>query len=289
MLFALLVFGPMAWLPPLEGPEPAEPVARAESTSVEPMRVAIAPTVYSSVIPHHTRVAVRAVLGEAVQQIARNTLLLDVDAECRSSECVLRQARDAQAQLLVEMHLTLEQRDYAIEIVVIEARNGRPLARAEGMCRLCAQAELLAEVAAQVMSLQETLEPGAEPAESPTNAEPQQPPPQQQPRARTHNQPGLRSVGWTGVALGLAGVGVGATFLGLDGHEHGPTCGVEIRDINGACPNVYTTNVAGIVSVSLGGVALVTGVGLLIAGGTRRERGAMARVRPTLGGLRVEF
>ncbi|HVI01827.1 MAG TPA: hypothetical protein VM869_24095, partial [Enhygromyxa sp.] len=95
--------------------------------------------------------------------------------------------------------------------------------------------------------------------------------------------------GWVSFALGLAGVGAGAALLAIDGREHGATCGVADRDIHGACPNVYTTQVAGIVSVGAGGVALVTGTGLLIAGNSKRSRGAAARLTPALGGLRLQF
>jgi hypothetical protein len=280
LLNALLVFGSMAWLPPAGG--------TANSVS-QPTRVAIAPIAYSNVIPHHTRDAVRAVLGEAVQKIATNSLLLDVDAECRTRECVLRQARDAHAELLLELRLTLEQRDYAIEIVMLEASEGRPLAKVEGVCRLCAQAELLSEIAAQVMSLQESLE--AQPvARSEVQVEEAAGDDYLPARPRhVGPRPGLMTAGWVSFSLGIAGVGVGATLISLDGREHGPTCGVEVRDVQGGCPNVYTTNLAGLVSAGLGGAALVTGVGLLIAGGGRRDRGVRARISPALGGLRVQF
>jgi hypothetical protein len=280
MLNALLVFGSMAWLPPVGG--------SANSVS-QPTRVAIAPIAYSNVIPQHTRDAVRAVVGEAVQKISTNSLLLDVDAECRTRECVLRQAKDAHAEFLLELRLTLEQRDYAIEIVMLAASEGRPLARVEGVCRLCAQAELLSEIAAQVMTLQDSLEshavghPEAHVEEAAADDHVPARPPRVGPR------PGLMTGGWVSFSLGLAGVGVGATLISIDGREHGPTCGVEVRDVQGGCPNVYTTNLAGIVSAAVGGAALVTGAGLLIAGGSRRDRGVRARISPALGGLRVQF
>ncbi|MFO7563800.1 MAG: hypothetical protein R6X02_14235 [Enhygromyxa sp.] len=275
----------MAWQPPADPAFAEQSPARVAS---EPTRVAIAPTAYSSVIPQHTRDAVRAVLGEAVQKIANNPLLLDVDAECRARECVLRQARDAHAEYLLELRLTLEQRDYAIEIEVIAAADGRRLARVEGVCRLCAQAELLAEIATQVMTLQEALDSSATRGRE-HRAEDHAAPVAS---ARTRQEAGGRGLtigGWVSFTLGLAGVGAGAALLSIDGLEHGPTCGVEVRDIHGACPNVYTTGIAGAVSVGLGGAALVTGAGLLIAGGARRERGARARLSPAPGGLRLEF
>ena len=141
-------------------PPPSGPATLDEST-----RVAIAPIDYSDVIPHHTRAAVRAPVGDTLREIARDSLLLDVDAECRPRECALRQARDAEAEFLLDMRVTLADRDYAIAIVVLAADDGRELARADGLCRLCAQAELLAEIATQLATLEATL--GPEPVEPP--------------------------------------------------------------------------------------------------------------------------
>ena len=139
------LLGPTNWLPASVAPA-AKP------------GIAIAPIVYSTTIPAHTRDAVHATVIEAVQDLARNALLLDVDAECRTRECALRQARDAQAEFLLELVITVDQRDFAIEIVVLAVADGRQLTEASGQCRLCAQAELLSAIAAQLASLELAIE-----------------------------------------------------------------------------------------------------------------------------------
>lgn len=284
---ALCLFGPTSWLP---ASVPADPGDIAPRTRTTKPRIAIAPIVYSTTIPEHTKVAVHATVTEAVQSMTRSALLLDVDAECRTRQCALRQARDADAELLLELTLTLDQRDYAIEVVVLAADDGRQLTESSGECRLCAQAELLVEIAAQLTSLEAAIE--REPAHSPPHAG--SPAPELAPARSPIAGAEVRSRrleigGWIGFALGLAGVGAGAALLAIDGREHGPTCGVADRDVHGACPNVYTTQLAGIVSVSAGAVALASGAGLLIAGKARRERGAAARLTPAPGGLRLSF
>ncbi|HLT37209.1 MAG TPA: hypothetical protein VK034_13025 [Enhygromyxa sp.] len=230
----------------------------------------------------------RAALGDAIHQTVQNALLLEVDAECRTRECALRQARDADAEFLLEMTLTFEHRDYAIEIVVIDPADGRPLAEIDEMCRMCAQAELLARIATQVERLRPTLDSAAA---LPPDEQPPDDPALRPEERRPASRPGLRTGGWVGFTLGLAGVGAGAALIAVDGREHGPTCGAELRDINGACPNVYTTELAGQIGVGLGAAALVTGIALLIASKSKREheRSSAARVSPAPGGLRVEF
>jgi hypothetical protein len=279
MLFALALLGP------------------AGSVDIAPpaTRVAIAPIDYSEVIPAHTRVAVYAAVDEAVQSTTRNALILDVDDECRTRACALRQARDANAEFLLELRVTVDDRDYTIDIVVIAASDEREVAESTAVCKLCGQAELLAVVSAQVAPLANTLEETSEHAD--------EAPPRRvddrldnlDPRVRdtlghaSRPGSGLRTGGWVSFALGLAGVGAGSTLIAVDGREHGPTCAVEIRDVNGGCPNVYTTQTSGIVAVGLGGAAILTGIGLLIAGKTREHRHAAARIQPTPGGIRLRF
>jgi hypothetical protein len=275
----LCLFGPMSGVVPPGPTEIAPQLVRTDT------RIAIAPIAYSNSIPHHMRVAVHATMLEAVQGIAQSALLLDVDAECPTRVCALRQARDAHAEYLLELVLSVDERDYAIEILVIAANDGRQLTEASGACKLCAQAELLAAIAAQVAALEGTFEELSA-VESPTV------PLEREPEPIDRAEPprvGRKIGGWVSFALGLAGVGAGAAMLALDGREHGPTCGVDDRDINGACPNVYTTELAGIVSAGLGGVALVTGGGLLISSRGKRSRAAAARLMPAPAGLRLEF
>ena len=89
------------------------------------------------------------------------------------------------------------------------------------------------------------------------------------------------------LSLGVAGAGTGAALLALDGREHGPTCGPARIDVNGACPNVYTTGPAGYVGLGLGVAAAAVGIGLLIHDGRQRSKRARAQVTST--GLRISF
>jgi hypothetical protein len=106
-------------------------------------------------------------------------------------------------------------------------------------------------------------------------------------RNATAKERGLTVGGWVAVALGLAGTGTGVAMLVLDGREHGPTCSLDLVDINGACPNVYTTAAAGYVSLGLGLAALGVGAGLLIH--KRRLASTDARVHVTSAGINVRF
>jgi hypothetical protein len=104
---------------------------------------------------------------------------------------------------------------------------------------------------------------------------------------------GSRIGGWVALSLGVAGTGAGITLAVLDGRDHGPTCGAELPDINGACPNVYTTGTAGYVSLGVGVAAIATGVGLLIHHRLRKGKPTSARDRVGVGvgvgGLRLQF
>jgi hypothetical protein len=98
---------------------------------------------------------------------------------------------------------------------------------------------------------------------------------------------GLAAGGWLAVALGIAGTGTGVALLVLDGREHRPTCGPDLVDVNGTCPNVYTTATAGYVSLGLGLAAVGVGAGLLVH--DRRRANKDARVGVTAAGLNVRF
>jgi hypothetical protein len=111
------------------------------------------------------------------------------------------------------------------------------------------------------------------------------------------NRRGAQVGGWIGFATGVAGLGLGGALIAIDGEEHDPTCPPELRDANGVCPNVYTTQVAGIVTASIGGAALVTGVSLLVHaarknGGKnadKRKDRANVEIEPRPGGFLLRF
>ncbi|PRP96575.1 PEGA domain protein [Enhygromyxa salina] len=103
---------------------------------------------------------------------------------------------------------------------------------------------------------------------------------------------GLSIAGWVSFGLGLAGVGAGVALVVIDGRDYGPTCSLEVRDVNGACPNIYKTARAGFVGLGLGGVALAAGTGLVIEARRKRKRqasAAVARLQPSLGGFTLQF
>lgn len=284
MVLTIGMFVPLLGLPPS-----VPSTASARATVDEKPRIAIAPIGYSDTIPDHTRMAVHATVSDAVKTFAHRALVLDVDADCRTRECALRQARDANAEFLLELGITVDQRDYEIEMVVLAVSDGRLLTESSGECPLCAQAELLVEITAQVASLEAMLDQEQQPGPAHVDDRPSRRP---LPRFESSGERGptkLEIGGWVGIALGIAGAGAGVALLAIDGREHGPTCAVENRDINGACPNVYTTQLAGIVSASAGGIVLATGTGLVIAGKRKRRYEAAARLTPTLGGLRLNF
>jgi hypothetical protein len=86
------------------------------------------------------------------------------------------------------------------------------------------------------------------------------------------------ALGWGLLAGGIAGLGAGATLLVLEGRPHEPTCPESSLDISGACPNVYTTQVAGIATLS-GGLALAAAGTALLLVSKRRTRVA-AQLHP---------
>lgn len=101
---------------------------------------------------------------------------------------------------------------------------------------------------------------------------------------------------WGGLTLGvgLGAVGAGVTMLALDGREHQPTCSDDVLDVDGRCPNVWTTQGAGIGLLVAGAAATAGGVTLLVL--SRKRRGSdVARVRgqfgvsPRGGSFRLDF
>lgn len=113
---------------------------------------------------------------------------------------------------------------------------------------------------------------------------------------RMHRR-GAKIGGWTAFALGVAGLGVGGALIASNGLEHSPSCGADLRDINGNCPNVYTTQVAGFITAGIGGAALITGISLLIhaapkdrrRNADKRENGPTVVIAPRPGGLLMRF
>ena len=92
---------------------------------------------------------------------------------------------------------------------------------------------------------------------------------------------GLRAGGWVAAVLGAGGIGAGAALLAVDGREHAPTCTPALVDVNGACPNVYTTATAGGIALGLGVASLGVGIGLLVRGYRRSARSTRVQLTPS--------
>ncbi|KIG19529.1 hypothetical protein DB30_00038 [Enhygromyxa salina] len=103
-------------------------------------------------------------------------------------------------------------------------------------------------------------------------------------------RPGLRVGGWFAVSLGVISVGTGAVLIGIDGRPHMPTCAPSSLDLNGACPNVYTTGALGAVALAVGLAGAGTGAGLLIFEHQARPKEPLtAELRLSAGGLALRF
>ena len=100
---------------------------------------------------------------------------------------------------------------------------------------------------------------------------------------------GLHSGGWVALSLGVATTGAGITLAALDGRNHNPSCGPQLRDPNGGCPNIYATATAGYLILGVGVAALATGVGLLIRHHQGKPKPSSARVGFTTHGLGLRF
>lgn len=106
------------------------------------------------------------------------------------------------------------------------------------------------------------------------------PQPQPQPEiedrdpARRHR--GLVAAGGSLLGVGVLGVATGVGLFALDGRPYYSECPADAVDINGRCPKMYEATAPAVVTVALGGAALVTGAALLVHA-LRRKR----RSRPT--------
>lgn len=90
------------------------------------------------------------------------------------------------------------------------------------------------------------------------------------------------------IALGVVGAATGAGLFALDGQPYRRDCAPDEVDRNGRCPRMYESTAPAVVSVVVGGAALVAGVALLVYTLRRRDR-ALARtgVRPRGDGMTV--
>lgn len=95
-----------------------------------------------------------------------------------------------------------------------------------------------------------------------------------------------------GVSLGggLAAIGAGIALLVIDGREDTSDCSGDNVDADGDCKYEFTTLGGGIAATVTGAVLAGVGVALLVIGKRRAKKSrARARIRPTAGGLVVQF
>lgn len=96
-----------------------------------------------------------------------------------------------------------------------------------------------------------------------------------------------RGWGWATLAAGVAGVGVGATLLALEGRPVRSRCTGDDLDADGDCRFRYGTLTGGVVSMVTGGVLLGAATALLVVG-YRARRGPKTRARISPRGMGVE-
>jgi hypothetical protein len=96
---------------------------------------------------------------------------------------------------------------------------------------------------------------------------------------------GLVIAGAVLTAAGVAAVAAGAVLLAVDGRPYRSRCEA---DTEGDCRFLYGTQTAGIVTVALGGAALIGGVGLIV-GGKLEQKKRPAAVSFGIAGVGVYF
>lgn len=101
---------------------------------------------------------------------------------------------------------------------------------------------------------------------------------------------GAEIAGWTLMAASPIAIGLGGWLIALDGDPYRPSCTPSMPEsLDGRCPSRYESLAGGISLVVTGGVALATGIGLVVWQRRLRPRGTTARFEPRVGGLAVRF
>ena len=195
--------------------------------------------------------------------------LYNEDGVCRTEPC--REALAGEDVVVVNAKVVVSGGDYSIAVELY--RQDRPDERTkfENECPGCAASDvgdLIAELAAEFIASVDVEDEPVDP-EGPPVAGPD-PMPEDVPEDKKQLRP---LWGWLALGGGVALAGGGATLIALDGREHKPSCSDDQIDINGLCPNVWTTQGAGI-GLLAGGVALIgTGAALLVLSYKRRKNG----------------
>lgn len=230
--------------------------------------IGVGPVQYDGEFPGYFRREIEQTIFAAIEQVDGEVIELRAH-KCEELACLRTAAKRSNVAIVILAHASAADRDYRIELVAYRVAGGRELARSVVDCRVCGQREVLDAIPAKLVALHAEV--------AATLAA--QPEPHVSARA-------LQIGGAVALSLGLVGVGSGTVLWALDGRDYGPSCAPARIDGNGACPEVYTTRIAGYIGVGLGVVALAIGTGLLIH---QRRNHARSRVRLMATGLELRF
>lgn len=182
--------------------------------------------------------------------------------------------------------------DSHYEVTIDLTYGGKTQRIADGLeCELCDGPKVAGLVAGQSAKIAQALKAGDDAADPPPdNPPPEDPPPEDPPSETTPKGKAMGPLGYTGIALTVAGIGtgIGGGVLLARGEQ---------QSLDGERGQLKVENFrpAGIGLAATGGALLVTGVALLIVdqtvGRKRRDREAVQKAHgsfaPTLGPDRV--
>jgi len=130
-----------------------------------PNTVGVAPLAVEGDIAADAREALDARVDERID--AASVRRADLDAEgCADLECRRELAREAGANVLVQVYVSLDQRDYVIRSEIVAVDTGEVLRKDENYCEICTYDEALETLTQQIDNIREPLAAAME-AEAP--------------------------------------------------------------------------------------------------------------------------
>lgn len=137
----------------------AQPANAREDDAKAQTRVVVLPLSLNGDVPETRRADLATALREG---LSRGEFEVTVPpqgtAACATPKCASEAARAADADYSVTMTVTVDRRDYAIVLDLVNAESGRSVARTEELCELCGIAEALEVVDSQAAALRDRLE-----------------------------------------------------------------------------------------------------------------------------------
>ncbi|GEM_PF-1875188 len=139
-------------------------VALANAIQATPQPVAVAPVDVKGELPQHWRMRLADRLVRGLERGKLNVVTLD-PSRCSNSECWREVAEEAGAKHVVLAQVSVDERDYAVSIRLVDVTNGKPVASTDEVCEVCGVEEtgdLMADQAAALVRRLETMnvEPG---------------------------------------------------------------------------------------------------------------------------------